>query len=340
MKIKCDYCGGMFEDTMEKCPHCGAANANIKRMADKTPQTMDDLFAWYAAHNLPPYETTRFFLGIDYKKPKAFGIYKDGENFIVYKNKADGTRAVRYKGTDEAYAVNEIYLKLKSEILNQKENNMAKRSGGTTRSNTGSGSRGFNPGCSLMTIGYLAKGFFGMIAMGIAASDFKCLIPVIVVCLVFLFIFLKKQSLYEQIKRLLWPALIIAMIISLSLYGEHSTPRYYNYDNNVIVGYDDDYYMYDYDYDDYVPMEDDYLPVDFAVNPDYYETDDWDKSITDFEDSDYYSDNFGGYDSNSSSYYSYSYSSGDSDWSSWDSGSSWDSYDSWDSGSSDWGSDW
>ena len=40
--------------------------------------------------------------------------------FIVYKNKADGTRAVRYKGTDEAYAVNELYLKLKDEILNQK----------------------------------------------------------------------------------------------------------------------------------------------------------------------------------------------------------------------------
>jgi len=337
MKIKCEYCGGMFEDTLEKCPHCGAVNANIKRMADKTPQTMDDLYAWYAAHNLPPYETTRFFLGIDYKKPKAFGIYKDGENFIVYKNKADGTRAVRYKGTDEAYAVNEIYLKLKSEILNQKENNMARRSAGT-RSAANSRSKGFNPGCSLMTIGYLFKGLFAMMAMGIVASDFWSLLPVIVVALIFLFIFLKKKDLYDKIKKLLWPALIIAMIVSLSLLGDRTTPRYYNYDNDVIVGYGDDYYLYDYYDDDYMPLEDDYLPADFAVNPDYYETDDWDRSITNFEDSDYYSDNFGGYDSNSSSYYSYS--SSDSDWSSWDSGSSWDSSDSWDSGSSDWDSDW
>ncbi|MBP5298289.1 MAG: hypothetical protein J6Z09_03985 [Lachnospiraceae bacterium] len=337
MKIKCEYCGGMFEDTLEKCPHCGAVNANIKRMADKTPQTMDDLYAWYAAHNLPPYETTRFFLGIDYKKPKAFGIYKDGENFIVYKNKADGSRAVRYKGTDEAYAVNEIYLKLKSEILNQKENNMAKKSAGA-RSTASPQKKGFNPGCSLMTIGYLLKGFFGMLALGIMVSDLKSLIPVIVVALIFFVIFLKNQDLYEKIKRLLWPALIIAMIVSLAIFGENTTPRYYNYDNDVIVRYDNDYYMYDYYEDDYMPLEDDYLPADFAVNPDYYETENWDRSITDFEDSDYYSDNFGGYDAGSSSYYSYS--SSDSDWSSWDSGSSWDSSDSWDSGSSDWDSDW
>ena len=35
---------------------------------------------------------------------------------MVYKNKADGSRAVRYSGPDEAYAVRELYLKLKSEV--------------------------------------------------------------------------------------------------------------------------------------------------------------------------------------------------------------------------------
>ena len=59
----------------------------------------------------------RFFIGINYKKPKAFGIYQDGDQFIVYKNKANGERAIRYQGTDETYAVNELYLKLKSEIF-------------------------------------------------------------------------------------------------------------------------------------------------------------------------------------------------------------------------------
>lgn len=66
---------------------------------------------------------TRFFIGEDYKEPKAFGIYQDGNRFIVYKNKADGSRAIRYDGLDEAYAVNEIYLKLKEEIANQKARN-------------------------------------------------------------------------------------------------------------------------------------------------------------------------------------------------------------------------
>lgn len=54
---------------------------------------------------------------MDFRQPKAFGIYKDSDgNFVVYKNKGDGTRAERYRGKDEAYAVNEIYQKLRSEI--------------------------------------------------------------------------------------------------------------------------------------------------------------------------------------------------------------------------------
>lgn len=38
---------------------------------------------------------------------------QNGGEVTVYKNKSDGTRAVRYQGTDEAYAVNEVYLKIK-----------------------------------------------------------------------------------------------------------------------------------------------------------------------------------------------------------------------------------
>ena len=41
-------------------------------------------------------------------------------NYVVYKNKDTGIRAIRYKGKDEAFAVNELYLRLKKEILNQK----------------------------------------------------------------------------------------------------------------------------------------------------------------------------------------------------------------------------
>ena len=69
---------------------------------DKTPKQSPNYSSGIRDRHLPPYETTRFFIGINYKKPKAFGIYQDGDQFIVYKNKANGERAIRYQGTDEA----------------------------------------------------------------------------------------------------------------------------------------------------------------------------------------------------------------------------------------------
>lgn len=110
----------MIPENVEQCPYCGASNNSIKRTADGTPKTIAELAKWYEDRHLPPYEITRFFIGIDYRQPRAFGIYQAGNEFIVYKNKADGTRAVRYQGTDEAYAVNELYLKLKDEIFKSK----------------------------------------------------------------------------------------------------------------------------------------------------------------------------------------------------------------------------
>jgi len=39
------------------------------------------------------------------RQPKTIGIYKDEKGeFVVYKNKANGVRSVRYKGPDEAIA--------------------------------------------------------------------------------------------------------------------------------------------------------------------------------------------------------------------------------------------
>ena len=127
MKKTCNYCGTVISKSDQKCPTCGAILAEKTPKANKTPRTIKELKQWYIDKNLPGENITRFFIGQDYKNPRAFGIYKDEEtgNFIVYKNKADGSRAIRYQGTDEAYAVRELYLKLKQEIQNQKSHNQS-----------------------------------------------------------------------------------------------------------------------------------------------------------------------------------------------------------------------
>ncbi|MBO5325988.1 MAG: zinc ribbon domain-containing protein, partial [Lachnospiraceae bacterium] len=121
MQIKCDYCGSMIEEQNSTCPNCGATLDGVNRFAGGQPRTIEELKAWYVAHNLPPEEVTRFFIGKNVTEPKAFGIYRDSTgDFVVYKNKSDGQRAVRYQGADEAYAVNELYQKLKGEIADRK----------------------------------------------------------------------------------------------------------------------------------------------------------------------------------------------------------------------------
>lgn len=121
MKIRCEYCDGYLEDTDENCPNCAAVNRHLKRNADGVPQTIEELITFASAKKLP-LEEMRFFLGKDIREPKAFGIYKNADgDFVVYKNKSTGERVVRYEGKDEAYAVNEIYQKMRTEIIEQKE---------------------------------------------------------------------------------------------------------------------------------------------------------------------------------------------------------------------------
>ena len=68
-----------------------------------------ELQEWFKANGYDYYKT-RFFIGINYRDPKAFGIYQnDAGDFVVYKNKADGTRVIRYQGDDQAFAVHELY---------------------------------------------------------------------------------------------------------------------------------------------------------------------------------------------------------------------------------------
>lgn len=137
MKVKCDYCGNYIKDTDAVCPSCGAPNDHMQRSASGVPKTIAELQNFCAAKKLP-LAKMRFFLGQDYREPKAFGIYQDDEGmFVVYKNKADGSRAIRYRGEDEAYAVNEIYQKLRSEVDLQRQR--VNRSTASSRSRNSGG---------------------------------------------------------------------------------------------------------------------------------------------------------------------------------------------------------
>lgn len=118
---QCKYCGSTVSSSDTCCPNCGAPNegyiADTKRQVF-LPKTIEELKEYCSERGMPLLRM-RFFIGEDYQKPKAFGIYRDGENFIVYKNKANGQRAIRYRGPNEAFAVNELFLKLLEECHNR-----------------------------------------------------------------------------------------------------------------------------------------------------------------------------------------------------------------------------
>lgn len=131
MKIQCEYCGQMIPETEQTCPYCGAANTRVKRTAYGVPATIQELKDYCAAHHLPLNEM-RVFIGENYRGARAFGIYRDENtgNFIVYKNKADGSRAIRYEGNDEAYAVNELYQKIRERVETQRSHMDPNKSSG------------------------------------------------------------------------------------------------------------------------------------------------------------------------------------------------------------------
>ena len=135
----CAYCGTAMAREDEICPSCGAPNPSFAPGSEagtgtRKPRTIGELQAFCDSKGMP-LEKMRFFIGVNEPSPKAFGIYREGDRFIVYKNKSDGSRAVRYDGPDEAYAVNELYLKLLEEHRLRKNGSAGggTRSGGTRR---------------------------------------------------------------------------------------------------------------------------------------------------------------------------------------------------------------
>ena len=130
MRVKCTYCGNWIDESDETCESCGAANESFKRVGNGVPTTIAELKSWANEHHLPLADM-RTYIGVDYKGARAFGIYQEKKtgNFIVYKNKDDGTRVIRYEGPDEAYAVNELYLKMKERVATQKSHQSVQGNG-------------------------------------------------------------------------------------------------------------------------------------------------------------------------------------------------------------------
>lgn len=328
MQIKCEWCNGFMDDSMETCPNCGAPNKNIKRMADGTPKTIEQLKAWYSQKGLPPYNVTRFFIGENVNERRAFGIYREGDRFIVYKNKDNGQRAIRYQGTDEAYAVNEIYLKLKAEILNQKRLSDvgAGGRGGMGNASESSGCKGCLTKAGMYIGIFLAFiGFAGAGAIGIA---------VVAAIAIGIYVLLSKMNLSQRAKRITIISIIVLAILIPVLFVviRSWNNGYYTYDGTTYYKDDDDWYYYDTYSNDWYDSYDYSATGAIESNYDNYYSGSsygWNSDYTDFSDSDAYDEKY-----NSSSY--------DSDWSfsDWDSDYDWDSGSSWDSGGSDWGSDW
>ena len=116
---RCPRCGALILDTDRFCPQCGASLKPIKSIDEAwqpgtVPATIGQLKA-FCDYNGMPLERMRFFLDVDCREPRAFGIFRERDQFIVYKDKNDGSRAVRYHGPDEAFAVGELYAKLLDE---------------------------------------------------------------------------------------------------------------------------------------------------------------------------------------------------------------------------------
>ncbi|MBR0040005.1 MAG: zinc ribbon domain-containing protein [Oscillospiraceae bacterium] len=326
-KKTCPACGAPVSPGEEFCSYCGAliprnqaaaqsaaaqavqsapaAQSEQTKRRVQTPRTIEELAAFCERHELP-LAKMRFFIGLDYPGAKAFGIYKDknGE-FVVYKNKADGSRAVRYRGPDEAYAVNEIFQKLKEEASSQRARVASARKVGYPESSAHESNPYNDPD--------RAKA--------------------------------QRSGSKRRSNKLLLLILGLAAAITIgrtaAAVNKPSTPStgYYHYNNNYYYFQNDDWYLYD-DYGSWFPVYtiDSELTDNFG---DYYASYSYDEDygIGSFSDSEYYSSyDYSSDNSGSGSSWSWNWDWDDDD--SWDSSDDWDWDSDWDSDWSDWDSDW
>lgn len=313
----CDKCGASLAPGSLYCASCGArvpqsasSAAAVQAAPEesrrvKTPETIDELLAFCRRHELP-LAKMRFFIGLDYPGAKAYGIYRDGNDFVVYKNKADGSRAVRYRGPDEAFAVNEIFQKLKGEASGQR----ARKAGAKTVGYPASSAHENNP------YNY-ADGAESRGRAGKRKSN-KFLIAVIAAA----------------------AAITIGRTAAALNQPSAPTTGYYQYNGNTYYSQNYDWYLYDSYGDSWYPIYS--VDDELQSNPGSYYTSysyDEDYGVSSFADSEYYSYSYDSQDYGSDSgSWSWSWDWDDDD--DWDSSDDWDWDSDWDSDWGDWDSDW
>ena len=333
-KKTCPACGAPVSPGDEFCGFCGALIPRNKAVGQteqasaaavqaapaaegvrekrrvQTPQTVEELLAFCERHELP-LSKMRFFIGLDYPGAKAYGIFKDKNgDFVVYKNKADGSRAVRYRGPDEAYAVKELFEKLKTEASSQRVHAAAARTPGFPASSAHAN----NP-----------YNYPDRAAKRPRKRKANALLIAIIAAAAAITIGRTAAAIHNNTQQV-----------------PHFSQGYYQYNDNYYYNYHDDWFLYNNDVGTWFPI----YTVDDELTDNYYDyytsySYDDDYGVESFSDSGYYESASG-----SSSYSSDWDSGSDSDWDSgsdsdWDSGWDWDDDDDWDSSSDwDWDSDW
>ncbi|MCR4658118.1 MAG: hypothetical protein K5770_18115 [Lachnospiraceae bacterium] len=323
---KCPYCGSSISSNEEQCPNCGAANLNYvepRSTVVMTPKTIEELKQYCAERGMPLYKM-RFFIGEDFKEPRAFGIYKKGNGDVcVYKNKDTGERAIRYEGPDEAHGVEEIYLKLLDEC--HKRNIWPDTPDGKAPKNYKEEDK--------KASGFILEVFVGFFScvIGLALGNIVPIVSVLISAVIIFFLvrlirsyIVNKGFKSDKTAKIASRIAILFMAACLlgtyyrSYQGFRHPEGYYITDNGIYYHIGTNWYLYSDDSNDWAPALDyssvyDDGPADYAGES---WSSDWGSTAYDFKKSTAYSE------------YQEARSSDNSD------------YDSWDSNDTDWGSDW
>ena len=258
-KKTCPACGAPVSPGDEFCGFCGALIPRNKAVGQteqasaaavqaapapeaaretrrvQTPQTVEELLAFCQRHELP-LSKMRFFIGLDYPGAKAYGIFQDANgDFVVYKNKADGSRAVRYRGPDEAYAVNELFQKLKDEATGQRARAAAARTPGFPASSAHAN----NP----YNYPYRA-------AKRPRKRKANALLIAIIAAAAAITIGRTAAAIHNNTQQV-----------------PHFSQGYYQYNDNYYYNYNDDWYLYNNDFGTWYPI----YTVDDELTDNYYD---------------------------------------------------------------------